>query len=54
MARDTDFDPFGDDFDSEEIDDEITDLDELYEFEDWDYEDLHDYEYHGTGDTGGG
>lgn len=31
---------------------EITDLEQLWEFDDYDY-DLVEYEFHGTGDTGG-
>lgn len=52
----TDFDPWDFEYEPEEDSteiDEITDLDELYEFEDYDYGDLYEYEFHGTGDTGG-
>lgn len=44
---DTDFNP--DDFEGDEIDD----IDQLWEFDSWDYGDLAEYEFHGTGDTGG-
>lgn len=44
---DTEFNP--EDFDGEEIDD----IDQLWEFADYDYGDLAEYEFAGTGDTGG-
>lgn len=40
-------------FDTEEFDDEITDLDQLWEYADYDDYQLQEYEFHGTGDTGG-
>jgi hypothetical protein len=40
-------------FEPDEFDDEITDLDQLWEFADYDDDQLHEYEFHGTGDTGG-
>jgi hypothetical protein len=46
----------GDDsFDTDELseDDEITDLDQLWEYADYDDDALYEYEFHGTGDTGG-
>jgi hypothetical protein len=52
---DTDFDPWNFEYEDESqqnYDDEITDLDQLYEFEDCDCE-LQEYEFHGSGDTGG-
>jgi hypothetical protein len=60
-----DFDPFGWDDDvefnpeelqaqSDEGDDyEINDIDQLWDYYDWDFNDLEAYEFHGTGDTGG-
>lgn len=56
MARDTDFDPedFYDDYDPEDYTgDEITDLDQLWDLSYEDYGDFVEYEFHGTGDTGG-
>ena len=47
---DTDFEP--EEFDNEDGD-EISNLDQLWEFSDWDDSDLQEYEFHGTGDTGG-
>lgn len=41
------------DFDPEDFDGEIADIDDLFEFDYWDFDDLVDYEFHGTGDTGG-
>jgi hypothetical protein len=32
-------------------DDDITDLDQLWEYADYYEEDLYEYEFHGTGDT---
>lgn len=42
------------DFNPEEFEDgeEINDLDQLWEYADYDEEDLYEYEFHGTGDTG--
>lgn len=37
-------------FEPSDFDEEITDLDQLYEFDDYDGE-LYEYEFHGTGDT---
>lgn len=39
-------------FEPDDWEDEITDLDQLYEFDDYDYGDYVEYEFHGTGDTG--
>ncbi len=38
-------------FEPDEFDDEITDLDQLWEYADYDESDLYEYEFHGTGDT---
>lgn len=53
MADDKSFDyEYGDDsFDTDDFDLDITDIDQLYDF--YDDLDLVEYEYHGTGDTGG-
>lgn len=60
------FDPFGWDddisFDPDELDEgevsedgNIDDIAQFWDFAlDYDYEDLQTYEFHGTGDTGGG
>lgn len=53
---DTSFDPYDFDIDPENDEsggeDDINDLDQLWEFAYDDY-DLVEYEFHGTGDTGG-
>jgi hypothetical protein len=40
-------------FDTENFDLEITDLDQLWDYDDYYDDDLVEYEFHGTGDTGG-
>jgi hypothetical protein len=55
MARDFDEEYDEDtDFNPEDFDDsEITDLSQLWEFANYDEGDFVEYEFHGTGDTGG-
>lgn len=38
-------------FEPNDFDEEITDLDQLWEYADYYEEDLYEYEFHGTGDT---